>query len=159
MERRKTTVHFLTLVQTSSLLHTSPLEQHIEGVITHGHGLTIYRSFLTMSADSDFAIYCLLSELEKWKQAHDGNFPEAWYNQIYGGSENANQYLLAALEYLVIKRMVQKIVVTRQVISSIVFFCLILSYYFTVFMCTCVGYPSGIHTRILTNVWAYTRGY
>ena len=87
----------------------SPLEQHSEGVITNGHGLTIYRSFLT-SADSDFSIYCLLSELEKWKQAHDGNFPEAWYNQIYGGSENANQYLLAALEYLVIKRMVRKIV-------------------------------------------------
>jgi hypothetical protein len=66
-----------------------------------------------VSADSDFSIYCLLSELEKWKEAHDDNFPEIWYIQIDGGSENANQYLLAALEYLVIKRMVGKIVVTR----------------------------------------------
>ena len=104
----------------------SGLEQHIEGVITHGHGLTIYRSFPTVSADSDFSIYCLLNELEKWKNMHDGNFPEIWYIQIDGGSENANQYLLAALEYLVIKRMVRKIVVTRY--HLFFFFCFLCTY-------------------------------
>jgi hypothetical protein len=91
------------------------MEQHIEGVITHGHGLTIYRSFPTVSADSDFTIFCLLSELEKWKNSHDGKFPETWYIQIDGGSENANKYLAAALEYLVIKRLVKKILLTRYV--------------------------------------------
>ncbi len=88
------------------------LDQHIEGCLTHGHGLTIYRSFPTVSADSDFSIYCLLSELEKWKNMH-GTYPETWYIQIDGGCENANQYLFAALEYLVIKRMVKTILITR----------------------------------------------
>jgi hypothetical protein len=50
------------------------LQQHIEGVLTHGHGFTIYRSFPTVDADADFTIFCLLSELQKWKDAHDGSF-------------------------------------------------------------------------------------
>ena len=49
---------------------TKGLEQHIEGVLTHGHGFTIYRSFPTVDADSDFTIFCLLSELEKWKDSN-----------------------------------------------------------------------------------------
>ena len=89
------------------------LEQHIEGVLTHGHGFTIYRSFPTVDADADFTIFCLLSELEKWKDSHLQNFPQTWYIQIDGGSENANKYLFAALEYIVAKRLVQKIVLTR----------------------------------------------
>ena len=89
------------------------LEQHIEGVLTHGQGFTIYRSFPTVDADADFSIFCLLSELEKWKDSHQQNFPQIWYIQIDGGSENANKYLLAALEYIVAKRLVQKIVLTR----------------------------------------------
>ena len=89
------------------------LPQHIEGVLTHGHGFTIYRSFPTVDADADFTIFCLLSELQKWKDAHDGTFPETWYIQIDGGSENANKYLLAALEFLTAKRLCKKIVLTR----------------------------------------------
>ena len=41
------------------------LPQHIEGVLTHGHGFTIYRSFPTVDADVDLTIFCLLSELQK----------------------------------------------------------------------------------------------
>lgn len=89
------------------------LEQHIEGVLTHGQGFTIYRSFPTVDADADFTIFCLLSELEKWRDNHKQNFPHTWYIQIDGGSENANKYLFAALEYIVAKRLVQKIVLTR----------------------------------------------
>ncbi len=44
---------------------------------------------------------------------HNSQFPETWYIQVDGGAENANKYLLACLEYLVIKRMVRKIVLTR----------------------------------------------
>ena len=73
----------------------------------------LFRSFPTVSPDSDFTIFCLLSELEKWKNRHNGIFPETWYIQIDGGSENANQYLIAAMEFLVIKRLVKKIVLTR----------------------------------------------
>jgi hypothetical protein len=38
------------------------LAQHIEGVLTHGRGLTVYRSFPT--SDPDFTILCLLTELK-----------------------------------------------------------------------------------------------
>ena len=89
------------------------LEQHIEGILSHGQGFTIYRSFPTVDADADFTIFCLLSELEKWRDCYQQNFPQTWYIQIDGGSENANKYLLAALEYIVAKRVVQKIVLTR----------------------------------------------
>ena len=89
------------------------LEQHIEGVLTHGCGLTIYRSFPSVDADSDFTIFCLLRELERWRDNNNGNYPQIWYIQVDGGSENANKYVLAALEFLVIKRVVQKIIITR----------------------------------------------
>lgn len=35
-----------------------------------------------------------------------------------GGSENANKYLFAALEFLVIKRLVKKILLTRYIYYS-----------------------------------------
>jgi hypothetical protein len=89
------------------------LEQHIEGVITHGHGFTIYRSYPTVKSDSDFIIYCLLSELKKWRDRHEGQYPETWFIQIDGGCENANKYLHAMLELLVAKRVCKKIVLTR----------------------------------------------
>jgi hypothetical protein len=92
---------------------SSGLEQHIEGALTHGRGLTIYRSFPTVKADSDFTIYCLLEELRKWTAANDGVYPETWYIQIDGGSENANKYLFAAMEFLCIKRLCKRIILTR----------------------------------------------
>jgi hypothetical protein len=73
----------------------------------------IVRETLTVDADSDFTIYCLLRELERWRDRNNGNYPQTWYLQVDGGSENANKYVLAALEFLVIKRMVQTIVLTR----------------------------------------------
>ena len=88
------------------------LTQHIEGALTHGHGLSIYRSFPTVNADSDFNIYCLLEELKKWRERKK-NYPETWYIQIDGGSENANKYLFAAIEYIVAKRLCKKIILTR----------------------------------------------
>ena len=59
------------------------LEQHIQGVLTHGHGLTIYRTFPTVKADADLIIYALLSELSKWKEKNPlKQYPETWYIQV-----------------------------------------------------------------------------
>ena len=88
-------------------------DQHIEGVLQHGRGFTLYRTFPHVAKSADLVIYCLLKELERWYNEHNSTFPEIWYIQIDGGSENANKYVLAALEYLVIKRLVRKIVLTR----------------------------------------------
>ncbi len=70
--------------------------------------MKIVRETLTVDADSDFTIYCLLRELERWRDRNNGNYPQTWY------IENANKYVLAALEFLVIKRVVQKNVLTRM---------------------------------------------
>ncbi len=83
-------------------------------MLSHGCGLTIYRSFPTLDEDSDFTIFCcLLRELERWRDNNNGNYLQVWYIQVDGGSENANKYFLAALEFLFIKRLVQRIILTR----------------------------------------------
>jgi hypothetical protein len=54
-----------------------------------------------------------LSQLDKYRTDHSGKYPEELYIQVDGGSENANNTLLAALELLVIKRMVRIIHYSR----------------------------------------------
>lgn len=67
-----------------------------------------------MSKGADLTIQCLLLSIEKWQAAHpDRKFPETLYIQIDGGSENANQHVYAACEWLVAKRMVKKVVLSR----------------------------------------------
>ena len=57
------------------------LAQHIEDLLAHCCGFTIYRSFPTVDAESDFTIYCLLRELERWRDNNYGNYPQTWYTQ------------------------------------------------------------------------------
>ena len=42
-----------------------------------------------------------------------GKFPDIIFIQCDGGSEDANQYLLALLEFIFIKRMAKKVILTR----------------------------------------------
>ncbi len=88
-------------------------EQHIEGVLQHGRGFTLYRTFPHIAKSADLVIFCLFKELARWAQEHNDTFPEVWYIQIDGGSENANKYVLAFLEYLVTLRLVRRIILTR----------------------------------------------
>lgn len=91
---------------------SSPLKQCITGVKEHGRGITMYRTIDTVKKGSDLTIYCVLSQIEQWKM-RNGYYPEEIYLQVDGGSENANQYLLAMLEVLVVKRMCRLIYYTR----------------------------------------------
>jgi len=61
----------------------------------------------------DLTLYCILSKLADWRHKHNAQFPEIIFIQCDGGSENANRYLLALLEFIVIKRMAKKVVLTR----------------------------------------------
>lgn len=88
-------------------------EQHLQGVLNHGRDFVLYRTFPHVPKSADLVIFCLLNELERWYHEHNCLFPETWYIQVDGGSENANKYVLACLEYLVTKRMVRKIYLTR----------------------------------------------
>lgn len=54
-----------------------------------------------------------MAELEKWRERNHGAFPEEIFLQVDGGSENANQYVLAMLELIVSKRMARTILYSR----------------------------------------------
>lgn len=112
-----------------------PLRQHIQGVLVHGVGnynlciftinilisnntistvgLTLYRTFNNISKGADLSTHCFLAELKKWRDTHDDKFPEEVLVQMDGGSENANKTIIAICEYLVSKRMVRSITLSR----------------------------------------------
>lgn len=91
---------------------THALHQHITGVKEHGVGLTIYRTTETVGKGANMTIYCILDRLEKFNQRHH-YYPETLYVQLDGGPENANKYVLAMLELLVVKRICKEVWYTR----------------------------------------------
>eukprot|EP01031_Cornospumella_fuschlensis_P032420 gene32420-39203_t len=91
----------------------APLTQHIVGVKNHSTShINIYRTFGTVSKGANLIIHCILRELEDWNSLYN-NYPEEIYIQVDGGSENANKYVLAMLELLVVKRFARVIFYTR----------------------------------------------
>ena len=90
-----------------------PLKQYVVGVKEHGQKVTIFATNGTVSKGADLSIYCILSKIEEWKRRNSGRYPEKIYLQVDGGSENANQYLLAMLELLVTKKVAREILYTR----------------------------------------------
>lgn len=88
------------------------IEQGITGVKEHGVGVFLYRTVNTVVKGADLTIYCILARLEAYEE-RNGCYPEVLYVQVDGGSENANQYVLAALEMLVVKRLVREVQYTR----------------------------------------------
>ena len=91
---------------------SDPFDQMIIGVKVHGVGVKIFRTVDTVTKGANMTIYVILSILEDFVKRH-GYYPEIIYAQIDGGAENANKYVLAAFELLVIKRMAKLIYLTR----------------------------------------------
>jgi hypothetical protein len=89
------------------------LSQGLLGVLVHGSGVRLYRHFDNVTKGANLTIYAIEKEIERWRDEHDGNFPEEIYIQLDGGSENANHYVLAYLEYMVAKRYCLKLFYTR----------------------------------------------
>jgi len=54
-----------------------------------------------------------LSQIEDWRNRHNGRYPEELFIQVDGGGENANQYVLGMLELLAIKRIVKCVIYSR----------------------------------------------
>ena len=78
----------------------------------HGQQVTIYRTINTVQKCADLTIYCILRQLEKWHK-RNRRFPDELILQLDGGAENANKYVLAFLELLVVKRICKVIYYTR----------------------------------------------
>jgi hypothetical protein len=99
---------------TFSSTQTFPAEyqQHIQGVICHGYGVTLYRCQETNGKCADIPIYCLSDQIEKWKE-RKGHYPETIYIQVDGGPDNANETVLGWMEWLAAKRICSKAFYTR----------------------------------------------
>jgi hypothetical protein len=90
---------------------TSNLDLRITLIL--GKRLTLFRNFPNIAKSADLTIYCLAAVLEDWVKRHKGMFPEEFHIQFDGGCENANKYVLAFLEHLVVKRLVRRVYFTR----------------------------------------------
>jgi hypothetical protein len=97
-----------------SNMFSKPIYQHLVGCKVHGHGVNFYSTYGTVQAKSpDLIIYIISREIDKFVARNNGRRPEKIFIQVDGGGENANQYVLAFLELLVIKRVARLILLTR----------------------------------------------
>ena len=96
----------------SQHVFTKPVKMGITGVKEHGVGLFLYRTVNTVKKGADLTIHCINAQLEKYKE-RNGCYPDELYVQADGGSENANNCVLAALELMVVKRIVKKVLFSR----------------------------------------------
>lgn len=92
------------------------LEQHLQGNLSHGRFMRIYRTFNNVKAGCNLAIHCWLMNLERVIEK-ENKLPPTVYYQVDGGSENTARAVLAICELLIIKRLTTKIIFTRLVVG------------------------------------------
>ena len=89
------------------------IKQHLQGVMMHGHNMTVYRTFANVGGGCNLAIQTWLLSLERHYYTHGKKLPPVLYHQIDGGPENANAEFLALCALLVACKLVKKVVLTR----------------------------------------------
>jgi hypothetical protein len=72
----------------------------------------MYITYGSVCKTASLTIHCILTQLEKRVQRY-GKLPSTIYIQIDGGGENANQWMLALCELLVIMRLTKVVHLTR----------------------------------------------
>lgn len=88
------------------------LKQHFQGIINHGRGFNVYRTFHNIQLNANAQLHCLLLELEQTYRK-EGKLPETIYVQIDGGTENVARVVFCILELLVARRLTKTIYLTR----------------------------------------------
>lgn len=101
-------------VKNMSSLKT--LGQHIQGVIVHGIKTIFYRTFHNLGNSANLQIHTILLTIENIF-LETGAFPETFFYQIDGGSENTAKIVFFLCELLVAKRVVKKVVLTRLMVG------------------------------------------
>ena len=94
----------------------NPLPQHLQGILVHGRGLNMYRTFHTVDNGANLQIHTVLLSIEKILQK-EGKLPPIFYYQCDGGVENTSKTVLALMELMVAKRIFQKIVWSRLMVG------------------------------------------
>jgi hypothetical protein len=92
------------------------LPQHLQGVLVHGRGLFMHRTFHTCKNTSNLQMHSILLSLE-YILNRENELPPTFYYQIDGGSENTAQLIYVFMEFMIAKRLFQKIVLTRLIVG------------------------------------------
>jgi len=90
--------------------------QHLQGVLSHNRGMTIYRTFHNLNNCANIAIHAFLLELERVLK-DEGAIPDTVAYQIDGGSENTAKCWFALCELLVARRICKMIILTRLMVA------------------------------------------
>jgi len=95
---------------------TEHLKQKMNGVLCHEREFVGYRCYNNIRTGANFTIHCIASMLEKILE-DSGTLPDTVFIQFDGASENANVYVLAFCELLIINGLTKKVVVTRLMVG------------------------------------------
>lgn len=92
------------------------LEQHLQGCLSHGRFMHIYRTFHNIYDGANLSIHTWLLNLERTYK-DEGRIPDTLYYQVDGASVNTAKAVLGICELLVIKRLTKKVVFTRLMVG------------------------------------------
>jgi hypothetical protein len=93
---------------------TYTLDTVLQGILVHGKRISFYRHFANVRKGANVAIYAWLSELEKEvKASTNKKLPDTIYHQIDGGGENVAKVTIAVAEWLILKGLCKRCVLTR----------------------------------------------
>jgi len=92
------------------------LPQKMTAVLCHNRCFVGYRFFHNVGGGANASIYCMLRTLERIKEM-EGRLPETFYYQVDGGLKNSNLATLGYCEFIVARRLVDKVVVTRLIVG------------------------------------------
>jgi hypothetical protein len=100
-----------------NLAQTTGIAQHIQGVLIHGRGQTLYRTFHNLSNCANLQIHTFLLTLEEIYVREGNRLPPTIFYQIDGGSENTSKTVLLLCELLIMRGMTKKVVLTRLMVG------------------------------------------
>ena len=109
--------HNIPNLATSDAYSGVKLSQHLTVVIIHGKKVFIFRNLEHIPNNANLVIHCINFALN-WALEHGMSLPETLYWQSDGGSENANNGILAYFALLVKKKVFKRVIISRCPVGS-----------------------------------------
>lgn len=100
-----------------NLAQTAGIAQHIQGVLLHGRGQTLYRTFHNLGNSANLQIHTFLLTLEETYVREGNRLPSTIFYQIDGGSENTSKTVLLLCELIIMRGLTKKVVLTRLMVG------------------------------------------
>jgi len=99
-----------------NLSQLNGVAQHIQGVLRHGRGLTLYRTFHNVAKGANLQLHTFLLSLEQTME-EESKLPDTIFYQFDGGSENTAKAVLLMCELLIARGLTKKVVLTRLMVG------------------------------------------